>query len=134
MNEPPSALTQDEQIVNNAYAAFARGDIDAVVADLHSEVKWIEPQSVPPGGRYHGREAVRDYLATSRSGWRELHTDVTLHSLNGKIIAVHHLVGVLLDGTPNQATVADVFTVRDGLVVHMQAYADPKDAFASETA
>jgi ketosteroid isomerase-like protein len=28
---------------------------------------------------------------------------------------------------PVTQTVADVFTVRGGLVVHMQAYADPED-------
>lgn len=34
---------------------------------------------------------------------------------------------VLADGTAHQATVADVYTVVDGKVTHMQAYADPSD-------
>jgi hypothetical protein len=31
------------------------------------------------------------------------------------------VVGVLLDGTVQEATVADVFTLREGVVDHMQA-------------
>jgi ketosteroid isomerase-like protein len=42
---------------------------------------------------------------------------------------VHHVEGILVDGTPHEMTVADVFTVRDGQVVHMQAYADADTPF-----
>jgi ketosteroid isomerase-like protein len=134
MSKAEPAWSADEQVIRNAYAAFARGDIDAATADIHPEVEWIEPASFPMGGTYHGREAVHAYLSASRASWRELDTDVTLHPLNGKIVAVHHLVGVLLDGTPSEATVADVFTVRQGSVVHMQAYASESEAFAAEAA
>ena len=43
---------------------------------------------------------------------------------------VHHDSGRTHDGRPHESTVADVFTVVDGQVVRMQAYADPDDAFA----
>jgi ketosteroid isomerase-like protein len=132
MSNPHPTWSPDQQIIKNAYDAFARGDIDAAVADLHPDVEWIEPASFPMGGPYHGRAAVHAYLSASRASWRDLNTDVTLHIVNGKILAVHHLVGVLLDGTPNEATVADVFTVRNGSVVHMQAYATTEEAFATE--
>jgi ketosteroid isomerase-like protein len=134
MSSPQSDRLSDEQIVRKAYEAFARGDIDEAVADLHPEVEWTEPEPFPMAGRYRGRVAVREYLSASRASWRELRTNVNLHSVNGKVIAVHHLVGVLRDGAPAEATVADVFTLRGGTVVDMQAYANPSDAFAAEDA
>jgi ketosteroid isomerase-like protein len=36
--------------------------------------------------------------------------------------------GRLVDGTPGDVTVADVFTVENGQVVKMTAYADPTEA------
>ena len=46
-----------------------------------------------------------------------------------QVVIVHHVWGLLRDGSRNEATVADVFTVEDGKVVLMMAYADPADAF-----
>jgi ketosteroid isomerase-like protein len=117
----------DVRVVRAAYAAFARADIEAAVADLHPDVEWIEPDEFPNGGRHLGRDAVRRYLKASRSTWRELRSVATVTRRGERIIAEHHLEGVLPDGTAHQATVADVFTLRGGLVVHMQAYADPDD-------
>jgi ketosteroid isomerase-like protein len=43
-------------------------------------------------------------------------------------ILVARGAGRLVDGTDHEATVADVFTVRDGQAVRMRAYADPAEA------
>jgi ketosteroid isomerase-like protein len=133
MTDSISPSRSDEEIVRRAYEAFARGDIDAAVADLYPQVEWIEPDEFPMGGRHVNRAAVHDYLSASRAGWRQLSTTVTLHRVNGKVIAEHHLTGVLLDGSLREALVADVFTVRNQQVVHVQAYANPADAFAAES-
>jgi ketosteroid isomerase-like protein len=114
-----------------AYAAFARGDIDRAVARLHPHVEWIEPAEFPYGGRRVGPAAVADYLRRSRSTWAEVVSEPTAHRRGDDIVVVHHLHGNLADGTVRDATVADVFTFSDGLVVRMQAYADPAEAFAA---
>lgn len=133
MTDSISPSRSDEEIVHRAYEAFARGDIDAALADLHPQVEWIEPDEFRMGGRHVTRAAVHDYLSASRAGWRQLSTTATLHTVNGKVIAEHHLAGVLLDGSLREALVADIFTIRDKQVVHMQAYANPADAFAAES-
>jgi ketosteroid isomerase-like protein len=114
-----------------AYAAFARGDIDLAVAGLHPQVEWIEPEEFPYGGRRVGPAAVADYLRRSRSMWDDLVSEPTAHRRGDDIVVVHHVHGHLADGTFRDATVADVFTLRDGMVVRMQAYADPAQAFAA---
>ena len=47
------------EIVKRSYAAFARGDLDGVLADLHPEIEWQQAQGLPHGGVYHGVADVR---------------------------------------------------------------------------
>jgi ketosteroid isomerase-like protein len=46
-------------IVRRSYVAFARGDMDAVMADMHPEIEWHQAQGLPHGGLYRGLEEVR---------------------------------------------------------------------------
>jgi ketosteroid isomerase-like protein len=118
---------READIVVAAYAAFARADIEAAIAHLDPDVEWIEPDDFPDGGRHLGREAVRRYLQRSRDGWSELRSTPTVHRRGERLVFEHRVDGVLQDGRPRQAAVADVFTFRDGLVVHMRAYPSLSD-------
>ena len=46
-------------LARRSYEAFARDDIDAVLADMHPEIEWHQAQGLPHGGFYRGVEAVR---------------------------------------------------------------------------
>jgi ketosteroid isomerase-like protein len=127
MNDPDPEIA----VVLAAYAAFARGEIDKAVAKLHPKVEWTEPEEFPYGGRRVGRTAVAEYLRSSRSLWAELVSEPTARRRGNDIVVIHHVHGRLADGTFRDATVADVFTFSNGLVVRMQAYADPAQALAT---
>jgi ketosteroid isomerase-like protein len=124
----------DVALVLDAYAAFARGDIDAAVARLHPDVEWIEPDEFPGGGRRQGPAAVAEYLRASRSSWAELTSEPVARRRGEDIVVVHRVRGRRADGRPAEATVADVYTVRDGQVVRMHGYADPDQAPAPDGA
>jgi ketosteroid isomerase-like protein len=47
------------EATRRAYEAFSRGDMDGVVADMHSEIEWHQAEGLPHGGLYHGLEEVR---------------------------------------------------------------------------
>jgi len=117
-------------LVLQAYEAWELGDIDRAVTAVHPDVEWIEPDEFPHGGRHRGRAAVADYLRQGRAQWSELTSQRTAHRRGGDVVIVHHLFGRLVDGSAHDVTVADVFTVRGGQVIRMQAYADPSQAFA----
>jgi len=119
----------DVRLILDAYRAFQAGDIDRATASLHQDVVWIEPDEFPDGGRYVGPASVADYLSRSRDRWRTVVSTPLARRVGDKIAVRHHLEGQAIDGTHAEATVADVFTVRDGVIVHMQAYADPDCAF-----
>jgi ketosteroid isomerase-like protein len=123
----------DLQLVLAAYAAFAKSDFELAVANLHAEVEWIEPDEFPGGGRYIGPDAVASYLRASRAMWSELNSTPTAHRRGDRIVVIHHVSGRMLDGTWHENTVADVFTVHNGFVTHMQAFADPAQGLSDET-
>jgi ketosteroid isomerase-like protein len=59
----------DVDIVLSSYAAFARGDIDGAIANLGSDIEWIEPDELPNGGLRRGPVAVGEYLRAARAQW-----------------------------------------------------------------
>ena len=128
---PSAAEDPDVAMVLDAYAAYARGDIEAAVAGLHPEVEWIEPDEFPNGGRRQGPAAVAEYLRSAREMWAELVSEPSAVRRGGDIVIIHHVSGRLADGTEHEATVADVFTVRNGQVVRMRAYADPAEVLGT---
>ena len=46
-------------LVRRSYDAFERGDMDAVMADMHPEIEWHQAQGLPHGGLYRGLAEVR---------------------------------------------------------------------------
>ena len=130
MSHNPRRVSEDGDVamVLQGYEAWELGDIDRAVAALHPDVEWIEPDEFSNGGRHRGRAAVADYLRRSRVQWSELTSERTAHRHGGDVVIVHHVLGRLVDGSAHDMTVADVYTVRGGQVVRMQAYADPSQA------
>jgi ketosteroid isomerase-like protein len=47
------------EIVQRSYDAFGRGDMAAVVADMHPDIEWHQAQGLPHGGLYRGLAEVR---------------------------------------------------------------------------
>jgi uncharacterized protein len=47
------------EATRRSYEAFERGDMDAVLADMHPEIEWHQAQGLPHGGFYRGRAEVR---------------------------------------------------------------------------
>jgi ketosteroid isomerase-like protein len=65
------------ELVQRSYEAFSRGDLDAVVADMHPEIEWHQAQGLPHGGLYRGRDEVRAKIfdPLDESWWDEFTAD-----------------------------------------------------------
>lgn len=63
----------NSDIVRRSYDAFARGDLDAVVADMDDAIEWHQAQGLPHGGTYRGLAAVRANVfdPLDRDWWSE---------------------------------------------------------------
>jgi uncharacterized protein len=50
---------ENKQVVQQAYSAFARGDIQGLLALCAEDIQWVSPgEGLPPTGTYHGHAAV----------------------------------------------------------------------------
>jgi ketosteroid isomerase-like protein len=47
------------ELVQRSYAAFARKDLDGVLADMSPDIEWHQAQGLPHGGLYRGVDEVR---------------------------------------------------------------------------
>jgi ketosteroid isomerase-like protein len=51
------------KLIKDAYAAFGRGDISAVLAAMNDDVEWTVPgQGLPLSGTYRGRNEVAGFF------------------------------------------------------------------------
>lgn len=118
--------------LKRAYAAFSRGAIQEAVStlDLAPDILWSEPKEFYAGGSYRGPEGVAHYLTLSYESSDQV------ESLPEEILQVGDRVFVLVHfkatpkggGPQREGRIADVYTLRDGKVVQMQAYSDPGEA------
>jgi hypothetical protein len=51
-------MTLNSDVIRNLYAAFARGDVPAVLGAMAPNISWTEAEGFPYGGTYVGPEAV----------------------------------------------------------------------------
>jgi uncharacterized protein len=116
--------------LKDAYEAFNRGDIDAAVAGLDPEIEWSEPAEFPGGGAYHGREAVKGYLTQSRAPWAEGSSEPEQMIPAGDriVVMVHARFRAKGSEAWQDVKLADVYTVRNGKIVAMRAFADREEA------
>jgi len=56
-----------------SYEAFARDDMDGVLAHLHPDIEWHQAQGLPHGGVYRGIDEVRAHVfdPLDRDWWEE---------------------------------------------------------------
>jgi len=116
--------------LGGAYAAFNRGDMTAAVEPLDAQIEWTEPAEFPGGGTYHGRDGVKQYLTQSRAAWGEVTSEAERFIIAGKriVVFVHARVRPKGSNKWQDVSLADVYTVRNGRVVEMQAFADRQEA------
>jgi ketosteroid isomerase-like protein len=122
----------DQAIValKGAYAAFNRGDIDAAVQSLDPQIEWTEPVEFTGGGAYHGCGEVKKYLTQSRAPWAEGSSEPEQFITSGNRIVVFVHARFRPKGSTEWTDVrlADVYTIRDGKIVEMRAFADRQEA------
>ena len=50
--------TTNKDIIEQAYASFAAGDVPAALAAFADDIEWTEPDGYPIAGTYVGRQRV----------------------------------------------------------------------------
>jgi len=118
------------KIVSDAYEAFGRGDLPAVLAAMDPEIRWHEAESnpyMPSGEAWVGPEAIVSNLFVKLGeDWDgfAVHPD-RFHDAGDVVVVearysgTHNGTGKALD-----VQVCHVWTLRDGKITKFQQYVD----------
>ena len=120
---------ENAKIVQDAYAAFGRGDVPAVLATCSSDVQWVvpgDPELMPPAGTHHGVSGVATFFSTlAESQEAETFEPREFVEQGDKVIALgNYRWRVKATGKTFTSDFAHVFTLRDGKVVAFREFAD----------
>jgi hypothetical protein len=128
-------MTETKSLIEQAYSAFNKRDIDGALALMTKDVSWPRASE---GGRIVGKEEIRAYWTRQ---WDEFDPYVEPLAITeeegGKIrVRVHQLVKSLQGEVLSDSEVLHVFTVNGGLIAAMDlgneadSIAGPSAAFA----
>lgn len=130
-------MSDTKILIEQAYSAFNRRDIDGALALMTEDVSWPKASE---GGRVVGKEEIRAYWTRQ---WSEFDPHVgplaIAEAEGGKIrVRVHQLVRSLQGDVLSDSEVLHVFTMKTGLIAAMDLgdqadAAGPTAAFAHQS-
>jgi len=114
--------TDSKQVVERFYASLA--DIEALKRLLHPQIRLIEAPSLPYGGDFHGIEGLLQVLNSLFASWKDCAVEMKQVVADGDTaVGLIEIRGVgAKSGIPFEMSVAEVFRVRDGLIVEIKPF------------
>jgi ketosteroid isomerase-like protein len=105
-------------IIAEAYSAFNRRDIDGALALMSENVSWPKASE---GGRVVGKEEIRAYWTRQWEEFNPHGEPVEMIDREGSKteVKVHQLVRTVSGEVLSDTHVWHVYTIADGLIVHM---------------
>ena len=121
---------EDLDTVREAYAAFARGDLDAIRELLAPDIEWRTTENVPFLGTYQGVDEFFRGMQDWTDSFDEMTTEVQEIIDAGDRAVVHHRMrGRGRDiGAEVDLPLWQVVSVRDGRLATMHDYGSREDA------
>ena len=125
-------VTDNATIIRDAYEAFARGDVPAVLAVLDEQIEWHEAEGNPwhPGRPFIGPQQVVDgVFARIPQSYAGVTIQVDRLLTDGDTVVVqgrYRATRSRSTGRPLDAQVAHVWDLRGGKVVRFQQYVDTR--------
>ena len=119
---------QNVALVQQAYAAFGRGDLDGLIALLDPQVSWLTPgpPDLPTAGMRRGADAVRDFFGILLDTFEITNFEPADFLAQGDKVVVlgTSLERVKATGRAVEFRWVHVFTIRSGRIV---AFEEPAD-------
>lgn len=128
---------ENVQIVKEGYAAFSRGDIPGLLAQLSQDIEWTSPGTgLPLAGTYRGHDGVTKFFQKLAQEAEILDFQTREFVAEGDRVLVVGSQRVKIKATNRTVDLNWVmsFTLRDGKVAVFREYTDTKaiaDAYES---
>jgi ketosteroid isomerase-like protein len=119
---------RNTQIVKDAYAAFGRGDIPALLATLDPGIEWtaVVGSKTPTSGTRHGHAGVSEFFQQLAASMEFQTFEPREFVAQGdKVVALGHYVGrAKATGRTYNSDWVMIFTIRNGLATRFVEFAD----------
>jgi uncharacterized protein len=125
-------VSVNEKVVQEAYAAFGRGDIAGVLDLVADDVEWSSPRTLPHGGAFAGKADVGRFFEGLGNAWDAVSLAVERVDDVGDdtVIGVVRADGTRKGGTAASYGAVHVFDIRDGAITRFREYTDLDAAIA----
>lgn len=120
MSTATSLTEQNRAIVEAMFAAANSGDIDGVFSLLSEDVTIIEPQFMPFGKTYHGKDEFLG-LAQVLPNYLDV-SSITVHYTIADGDRVAACVGITDVATGELTRFIEQFTIKDGKIVENRVF------------
>jgi ketosteroid isomerase-like protein len=115
------------ELVESAFDAWNRGDIDAFADHVAEDVAWLEVSGRPEGSvdsERYGRDRLRESLRSLFDAWESYHLEAErIHDLGDRVVAiVRESARGRASGLQIHGRWGYVLTLADGLIVRVEAY------------
>ena len=123
---------ENVEVVRRGYAAFNRGDIDDIVADVAPDFEYVPPAGVIPGviGVYRGPDGFKQWSGAFWGEFDDAHIEVhEFVDAGDQVLATLTVRGRgKQSGAESSWTLWELWTVRDGRLVHGQGITSRDEA------
>ena len=108
-------MITNQEFLQNLYDAFNKREIETIISLMRPDVKWTNGVE---GGFVYGRDAVREYWTNQFKDIQpELETlKFETDENNRNVVTVHQIIKDLQGNLLADATVQQIFTIKDGLI------------------
>ena len=121
-----TTMGSNADVINDAYTAFAKGDVPGLLDLVDEGVDWESPATLPHGGHFTGKDGVLAFFQGIGAIWESLtvEADAVAEAEGGLVLAVVRAHGEFRGGGSGAYGAAHVFTVRNGKIAKFREYVD----------
>ena len=120
-------MPQDNvDVVQGAWDAFGRGDIETVLEAISPAAQTRIPESLPWGGTYVGPDGFRDFLAglTERFEQFTATPDKVLGADDNHVVVLARTKGRTKAGSAFEGSAIWLYQLRDGKIADAETFGD----------
>ena len=120
-------MAQDNvDVVQGAWDAFGRGDIDAVLDTISPSAETRVPESLPWGGTYTGQDGFQDFLVKLRDSFEVFNSipQKVLGADDNHVVVLAKTKARTKAGSTIESSVVWLYQLRDGRIADAESFSD----------
>jgi ketosteroid isomerase-like protein len=120
-------MAQDNvDVVQHAWDAFGRGDLEAVLDAFSPTAQTRLPETLPWGGTYIGPDGFRDFLAKLDAAFEQFKAtpDKVLGADDNHVIVVAKTKARVKGGGAVEGNTVWIYQLRDGKIADAESWGD----------